>query len=350
MKVEAADGLRLSSPPDDAPAAATPDDAKGPDLWKRLWPWLAAAASGGLLTLCLSPWDQQWLCWLALTPLTAALWAEGRPRRGDGGHTPGTRAGAGSVGCRRAGGALSAWGTSRDSSTIWGAFYWIWVVTRTGLGSCSGFTWLATWPCGACSWRWSPGPGTFPVPAETDWMRRPPAAARRSSIPCLSPLGRVADPAFALEPVVRLPRVRPPGWQWNGCAAGCSRALAGMTSARALHANLPFIQIAEWTGVGGVSFLAVFVNVILVATVRRFALGSAPAPGASAFRFHADHRRDAAGVYLRHPPPATLRQTGCRQPGRHPAVARRGGAGGHPAVREMEPGPCGRASCAPTPN
>ena len=40
----------------------------------------------------------------------------------------------------------------------------------------------------------------------------------------------------------------------------------------ALHANLPFLQVVQWTGVGGLSFLAAFVNVIAVATVLRFAL------------------------------------------------------------------------------
>ena len=41
---------------------------------RNLWPWLAAALSGGLLTLCFAPFDQSWLVWIALAPLLAALW------------------------------------------------------------------------------------------------------------------------------------------------------------------------------------------------------------------------------------------------------------------------------------
>ena len=40
----------------------------------------------------------------------------------------------------------------------------------------------------------------------------------------------------------------------------------------ALHEILPIIQIAEFTGVAGLSFLVAFANVIAVATVRRFIL------------------------------------------------------------------------------
>ena len=43
--------------------------------WLRaLWPWVAAAGSGGLLTLAFPLWDQPWLAWVALTPLVAAVW------------------------------------------------------------------------------------------------------------------------------------------------------------------------------------------------------------------------------------------------------------------------------------
>ena len=49
------------------------------------------------------------------------------------------------------------------------------------------------------------------------------------------------------------------GWGWNGLGV-------------ALHDILPIIQIAEFTGVAGLSFLVAFANVIAVATVRRFIL------------------------------------------------------------------------------
>src|SRR5207247_10278122 len=46
------------------------------------------------------------------------------------------------------------------------------------------------------------------------------------------------------------------GFRWNGLGV-------------ALHANWPLVQIAEFTGVAGLSFMIVFANVILVTTVRR---------------------------------------------------------------------------------
>src|SRR6266446_2787284 len=49
------------------------------------------------------------------------------------------------------------------------------------------------------------------------------------------------------------------GWGWNGLGV-------------ALHANWPLIQIAEFTGVVGLSFMVAFANVIAVTTVRRLIL------------------------------------------------------------------------------
>src|ERR1051325_1271411 len=42
-----------------------------------LWPWLAAICSGLLCTFCFPPFDQSWFCWIALTPLIAAVWFSG---------------------------------------------------------------------------------------------------------------------------------------------------------------------------------------------------------------------------------------------------------------------------------
>ena len=54
-----------------------PDDESAlPPLprWKRWWPWLAAALSGLLLTICYPRFEQGWLVWSALTPLICAAW------------------------------------------------------------------------------------------------------------------------------------------------------------------------------------------------------------------------------------------------------------------------------------
>ena len=47
----------------------------------RVWPWLAAISSGLLCTGCFPPFDQTWLCWIALTPLIAAIWFSGEDTR-----------------------------------------------------------------------------------------------------------------------------------------------------------------------------------------------------------------------------------------------------------------------------
>ena len=45
--------------------------------WLALWPWLAAALSGGLAVISFAPFEQTWVCWIALTPLLAAVWFSG---------------------------------------------------------------------------------------------------------------------------------------------------------------------------------------------------------------------------------------------------------------------------------
>ena len=43
----------------------------------QAWPWLAAVASGLLVAACFAPFNQDWLAWIALTPLIAAIWFSG---------------------------------------------------------------------------------------------------------------------------------------------------------------------------------------------------------------------------------------------------------------------------------
>src|SRR3979411_64788 len=47
----------------------------------RFWPWLAAVVSGLLGTAGFPPFNQTWLCWIALTPLIAATWFSGKEGR-----------------------------------------------------------------------------------------------------------------------------------------------------------------------------------------------------------------------------------------------------------------------------
>src|SRR5207244_9483433 len=45
------------------------------------WPWLAAICSGFLYAACFPPFNLTWLCWIALTPLIAAIWFSGGESR-----------------------------------------------------------------------------------------------------------------------------------------------------------------------------------------------------------------------------------------------------------------------------
>ncbi|HEY2103684.1 MAG TPA: hypothetical protein VGH08_10570, partial [Chthoniobacterales bacterium] len=40
---------------------------------RQTWPWLAAILSGVLGAAALPPFDQTWLCWIALIPLTSGI-------------------------------------------------------------------------------------------------------------------------------------------------------------------------------------------------------------------------------------------------------------------------------------
>src|ERR1700737_3415392 len=44
----------------------------------KFWPWVAAIVSGVLCTACFAPFNQGWLCWIALTPLIVAIWFSGK--------------------------------------------------------------------------------------------------------------------------------------------------------------------------------------------------------------------------------------------------------------------------------
>ena len=48
---------------------------------KKLWPWLAAILSGFLYAACFAPFNLTWFCWIALTPLIAAVWFSGTESR-----------------------------------------------------------------------------------------------------------------------------------------------------------------------------------------------------------------------------------------------------------------------------
>ena len=230
--------------------------------WRAAWPWLAAAASGGLATLCLEPWNQDWLPWLALTPLLAAVWTTVDAHAATHAAATGRFARLWRTRAMRG----FALGYVAGMVFFWCAFYWLRQVTGVGWFIMPFYMGLyfAVW-------------GSFMATVAKPWAGQP-ALAPTGGISAARSVLRAPAPAstsallrsrwnlwFAFLGAaawVGLEWVR--GWMfsgfgWNDLGVG-------------LHRQVPFLQVAEWTGVGGVSFLAAFVNVIAVATVLRFAL------------------------------------------------------------------------------
>lgn len=196
-------------------------------LLRVLWPWLAAALSGVLLTLCFAPFDQGWLVWIALAPLFAALWfGPVHPRY------PLLR--------------KVELGYLAGLVYFLGSLHWLAVLTVPGWFILCLY--LALYPA---------------VWAGLVWVIATPRQDPHSFRPVwLSSWRNLATAALAAAAWVALEFLRGhvfTGFGWNALGI-------------ALHANIPLIQLSSLTGVGGLSFLAVLSAAIAVATVRRLAL------------------------------------------------------------------------------
>jgi apolipoprotein N-acyltransferase len=207
----------------------------------RLWPWLAAISSGLLYAGCFAPFNYDWLCWVALIPLLAAVWFSGGNSK------------------RRW---LRDWslGYIAGLAFFWTVFSWLRTVTVPGLvlvGLYMAIYFaLWSWICGLLR------PSLRAPPVANRWTQPPPNESPLSRSPWLRSTNNLRL-AFLLSAVwVAQEWLRSlvfSGWGWN-------------TLGTALHAQLAIIQIAEFTGVAGLSFLVAFTNVILLTTARRFIL------------------------------------------------------------------------------
>ena len=211
----------------------------------RLWPWLAAITSGLLYAGCFAPYDQAWLCWIALTPLLTAIWFTGANSK------------------RRWLRDLSL-GYVAGLAFFWTVFFWLRTVTLPGLilvgAYMSIYFALWSWICGLLR------PSLRAPAVVSRWTQPAGSAAPTESASSRSPWLRSTNNlrlAFLLAAVwVAQEWLRSlvfSGWGWN-------------TLGTALHGQLALIQITEFTGVAGLSFLVAFTNVILLATARRFLL------------------------------------------------------------------------------
>ncbi|HET9418712.1 MAG TPA: apolipoprotein N-acyltransferase [Chthoniobacterales bacterium] len=189
----------------------------------RVWPWLAATATGLLCTACFPPFNIGWICWIALTPLISAIWFS----RGD---------------------AKRRWLRNLLLGYVGGLVFF--TAAFSWLGSLGvlfespplrGLSFLLAIYLGMhfAFWAWFVG---LITPREF-------LSSGKNLLVAL-----VAASAWGAHEWVR-------GWLfsgfgWNGFGV-------------ALYANWPMIQIAEFTGVAGLSFVIAFANIIAVTTALR---------------------------------------------------------------------------------
>ena len=218
----------------------------------RLWPWLAAVSSGLFYAACFAPIDQTWLCWICLTPLLAAIWFSG-------------------------GNSKRRWlrdialGYVAGLVFFWSIFSWLTTVTVPGwflLPFYMGFYFAFWgWFCGMVRPRQRAAADMAREMEEAStakWSKmlsaaggQTPAAAPAS--PWLSSAHNLALALVLAAAWITTEWLRSwvfTGWGWNGLGV-------------ALHRNWIIIQVAEFTGVAGLSFVVAFANVIAVTTVRR---------------------------------------------------------------------------------
>lgn len=222
---------------------------------------------------CFAPFNQAWLCWVALIPLLAAVWFSDLAI------------------ARRRWIADLLLGFVAGLTFFWSVFSWLTTVTVPG--------WILVAIYMAhyfAAWTWLCG-RLIPLPREkkisgleavTQRLELEREARRLDALPRSAQLGKIADSGGeyldqAIDPALKnspwlssvgnlrlaflvasawvtvelLRGIVFSGWGWN-------------TLGHALHAQWALIQIVEFTGVPGLSFLVAFTNVIVIATIRRF--------------------------------------------------------------------------------
>lgn len=189
---------------------------------------LGAAASGGALALCFAPFDQVWLVWGFLWLLLPLLWTV-NPKRAR----------------------LRGFGLAYFCGVVFWLINLKWIGTVTGLGVFALAAYLGLY-FGIF--------GAFAARAGNPWLKKGAVPQDTMKIR-LREMGRSLGYAALLGGLwCGLEWVR--GWMltgfgWNGL---------GVTFAK----SLVLAQNAEFVGVIGLSFLPVFVSVVVVQTARRF--------------------------------------------------------------------------------
>lgn len=190
----------------------------------KLWPWAAAVVSALMLAAAYPPFEQAWLCWLAFTPLICAIWFAPR-----GAKTNTLRAAA--IGY--------LWGL------IFFAITFSWITEVTGGGWVVLSLYFALYP-----------------------------AAWTAYLAVMIPRGKARDASFLLSGRNLGVTVAASG-AWVGLEWVRGTLFSGFgwnNVGTALFEHIALIQIADLTGVGGISFLVVAANLMAVITVRRLTL------------------------------------------------------------------------------
>ena len=211
----------------------------------RAWPWVAAICSGLLYTACFAPFNLTWFCWIALTPLIAAILFSGKESR-------------------------HSWLRNLALGYVTGlTFFWTvlsWLTTVTILGwfvlqfYMAIYFALWAWFCGLLRPRearrqLSAGKWDQMLAEARSTAALPRSPWTKSTNNLL--LAFLLAAAWATQEWLRGWIFS--GWGWNGLGV-------------ALHDTWPLIQIAEFTGIAGLSFMVAFANVILVTTAYRLVL------------------------------------------------------------------------------
>jgi len=211
----------------------------------RAWAWLAAICSGLLYTSCFAPFNLTWFCWIALTPLIAAILFSGKQSR----H-PWLR--------------NLALGYVTGLTFFWTALSWLTTVTILGWFVLQFYMAiyfaLWAWFCGLLRPRearrqLSAGKWDQMLAEARSTAALPRSPWTKSTNNLL--LAFLLAAAWTTQEWLRGWVFS--GWGWNGLGV-------------ALHDTWPLIQIAEFTGVAGLSFMVAFANVILVTTAYRLVL------------------------------------------------------------------------------
>jgi apolipoprotein N-acyltransferase len=210
----------------------------------KFWPWLAAVLTGLLYAACFAPFNLTWFCWIALTPLTGAIWFSGMESR-------------------------HRWIRSLLLGYVAGlTFFWIvfsWLTTVTVLGWFVLQFYMAIY---FAIWAWfcdlvRPRASNKRQPRAAGKWGQMLAQARTTAAPAQSPWTKSTSNlrlAFILAAAwTTLEWLRSwvfSGFGWNGLGV-------------ALHDKWPLIQITQLTGVAGLSFMVAFANVIVITTAYR---------------------------------------------------------------------------------